>query len=93
MQPRRKSVAIIVVETVLFKLHAKLQEVAVTFATDARLLSLWSIKGISTEIILKKPYTQINAKLRDLTIRDLNPESVHKEVFMKLTFCQSLMLM
>lgn len=80
--------AIIVVETIIFKLNAKLQEVAVTFASDARLISLWSIKGISTEIILKKPYTQINAKLRDLTIKDLNPESVHKQVFMKNhTFC------
>lgn len=64
----------------MFKLNVKLQEVLVKFVADQNEISLCAIKGITTEITVKKPYTQINAMLLDLTVTDLNPKSIHKQV-------------
>lgn len=77
---KRSSLKSVVVETIIFKLHAKLHELTVLFATDQNQISSWAIKGITSEVMVKKSYTQVVAKLVDLTIKDLNPNSVHTKV-------------
>lgn len=64
----------------MFKLNAKLHELMVKFANEKNDISLCAIKGITSEVVVKKSYTQINAKLLDLIVSDLNPKSVHKQV-------------
>lgn len=78
--PKKKRHNSVVVDTIIFKLNAKLHEVMVKFVTDSYDISLCAIKGITSEITVKKPYTQIRAKLLDLIVSDLNPKSVHKQV-------------
>lgn len=78
--PKKKRTTVVVVETILFKLNAKLDQVEVKFVSDRQEIAFCAITGITTEIILKKPYTHIKAKLLDLAILDLNPKSIHKQV-------------
>lgn len=77
---KKKKVPVVVVETIIFKLNAKLDQVEVKFVSELHEISLCAIKGVATEIIVKKPYTQIKAILLDLVVSDLNPKSVHKKV-------------
>lgn len=86
MPIKKKKLPPVVVETILFKINAKLHEVLVKFVSDKKEISLFAIKGITTEIIVKKPYTQLKAKLNNLIISDLNPQSVHKEVLVLRNF-------
>lgn len=73
---KRKNVPVLV-ETIKFKLNAKLKELVVEFATDSSRISSCAIRGINADVIVKEPYTQINANLQDLAIIDLNPKTVH----------------
>ncbi|KAJ8953002.1 hypothetical protein NQ318_015363 [Aromia moschata] len=74
---KTKSVPLIV-ETIKFKLKAELHEVTVKFATDKNDISSCAIKGINADIIVKDTYTQVNAKLQEIVVIDLNPQSLHK---------------
>lgn len=81
MQPiKKKKTRITVIETIIFKLSAELDQVTVKFVSDLQEISLCAIKGVTTDIIVKKPYTQIRAQLLDLIVSDLNPKSIHKKV-------------
>lgn len=73
---KRKHVPV-VVETIKFKLNAQWNELVVEFATDEHRISSCAIRGINADVIVKEPYTQVNAKLQDLAIIDLNPKTVH----------------
>ncbi|XP_044259687.1 vacuolar protein sorting-associated protein 13 isoform X2 [Tribolium madens] len=67
----------IVVETIKFKLSSTLQEVNVEFATEYERISFWALKGVHANIIVKEPYTQINANLNQIVVVDLNPKTIH----------------
>ncbi|XP_018574731.1 vacuolar protein sorting-associated protein 13 isoform X2 [Anoplophora glabripennis] len=76
-KPKKKLQAV-VVETIKFKLLAELQEVSVKFANDRSNISSCAIKGIVSDIIVKDTYTQVNANLQEISVIDLNPDSLHK---------------
>ncbi|KAF5306759.1 hypothetical protein FQA39_LY01517 [Lamprigera yunnana] len=69
-----------VVETIQFKLQACLQELKVLFACDDCNIASCAIKGINSEVIVKSSYTQVTASLALLTVKDLNPESIHSKI-------------
>ncbi|KAJ8937448.1 hypothetical protein NQ314_011837 [Rhamnusium bicolor] len=77
-KPTKRKKVPLIVETIKFKLKADLQEVSVMFTTDKSNISSCAIRGINTDIIVKHTYTQINAKLIDIAVTDLNPESLHR---------------
>lgn len=77
---KKSSAKSVVIETIIFKVCAQLHELTIEFVTDQNAISLWAIKGITSEVIIKKPYTQIIAKLTDLIVKDLNPNSIHTKV-------------
>lgn len=68
------------VETIKFKLSANVDELAVEFTTKKEKISSWALQGIHSDIMIKASYTQINAKLDQIIIRDLNPHSIHSRV-------------
>lgn len=70
----------VVVESVKFKLRAALQEVTVMFATDIANISTCAIRGIDTTVIVKNTYTQVNATLKEISVIDLNPLTIHNTV-------------
>lgn len=67
-------------DTILFKLNAKLDQVEVKFISDLQEISLCAIKGVTSNMIVKKSYTEIKAHLLDMVITDLNQKSIHKKV-------------
>ncbi|RZC35600.1 vacuolar protein sorting-associated protein 13A-like, partial [Asbolus verrucosus] len=80
VESKKKKKKPIVVETIKFKLSGTVQELNAQFSCDKQPLSSWTLKGIHSDIIVKSSYTQINAKLNQIIIVDLNPESVHKMI-------------
>lgn len=50
------------------------------FATDTADISLCSVKGIDTTIIVKDTYTQVNAAVKGIEVIDLNPLTCHRMV-------------
>lgn len=70
----------VVIETIQFKLNARLDELVVVFACDKQQISSCAIKGIASEVIVKKSYTQITARLALLTVLDLNPKTIYSKV-------------
>jgi hypothetical protein len=66
-----------------FKLSASLQELAVEFTTAKARISTCALKGINADIMVKDSYTQINARLNQIAIVDLNPDTIHNLV----SFC------
>ncbi|CAH1965913.1 unnamed protein product [Acanthoscelides obtectus] len=65
------------VETIKFKLIVHLNELTLQFETDKSNISSCSVQGINTTIILKESYTEVEAKLMDVVIIDLDPNTLH----------------
>lgn len=61
-------------------MDAKLNEIVVQFANDTCDISQFSVKDLNLEIIVKKPYTQVKATLKDLVIIDCDPKSLYPTV-------------
>ncbi|GJQ73818.1 hypothetical protein Trydic_g18756, partial [Trypoxylus dichotomus] len=70
----------LVIETIVFKIEAKLSELTVVFCCDAGNISQFGIKDLNLEVIVKKPYTQIKTVLKDLVIIDCDPKSLYPKV-------------
>lgn len=70
----------VVIETILFKFDAKLTELDLLFANDACDISQIFIKDLNLEVIMKKPYTQVKAALREIEILDCTPHSLYPKV-------------
>ncbi|CAG9815731.1 unnamed protein product [Phaedon cochleariae] len=75
---KKKKKIPVVVSTIKFKLIAALKELNVKFATDATDISFCAIRGIDTTIIVKDSYTQVNARLQEIAVIDLNEQTIHK---------------
>lgn len=76
LKPRKK----ILVETISFKLTARLKEFNILFKNQARDISSVAIKGIHANVIVKSTYTQLDANLQDLVVLDLDPNTKHKKI-------------
>ncbi|KAI4459978.1 vacuolar protein sorting-associated protein vps13 [Holotrichia oblita] len=69
-----------VIETILFKLDAKLTELDLLFANDACDISQIFVKDLNLEVLMKKPYTQVKAVLREIEILDCTPHSIYPKI-------------
>lgn len=69
-----------VMDTIKFKLQAKLDEVSVKFANQNIDISLMAIKGLVADVIIKQAYTEVNARLINIAVVDLNKENTHNKV-------------
>ncbi|VEN38118.1 unnamed protein product [Callosobruchus maculatus] len=76
VQPHRKK-KVNYVETIKFKLVAQLNELTIQVESDKSNITSCSVRGINTTILLKDRYTEVEAKLMDIVIIDLDPNTVH----------------
>ncbi|CAG9772493.1 unnamed protein product [Ceutorhynchus assimilis] len=67
----------VVVESIKFKLIADIKEVMVELTSDALDISSFAIRGMEADVSVKATYTQVNAKLHELAVLDLNPDTKH----------------
>lgn len=72
---RRK--AVIKIENIKFKLIAKIEEITVAFACDRVNIANMAVRGLNSQITMREPYMQIDAKLKEIAIIDLNPQTHH----------------
>lgn len=68
------------VDTIDLKLRANLGEISLTLQNRARLVGALHIKGGEAAVIMKRSYTQVNAKLRDFEFLDLREYTRHNKV-------------
>lgn len=67
-------------ETVSFKLVANLDEIAILFTSNTQDLSLWQVKNVAADVQMHDAYTNVQAKLGNLIVQDLNPRTKYPKV-------------
>ena len=67
-------------DTVSFKLVANLDEIAILFTNDTRDLSLWQVKSVTADVQVRDAYTNVQARLGNLIVQDLNPRTKYPKV-------------
>lgn len=73
-------------DTIQFKLAANLHEVGVKFSDNVKDIGFCAIKGLNTEVMIKKKYTQVNANLNEIIVMDLNSQCIHDKVSKLLNY-------
>ncbi|XP_049821668.1 intermembrane lipid transfer protein Vps13-like isoform X2 [Aethina tumida] len=74
-----------VVDAIKFKLSASFNELKMMFGSDTGELFGCAIKGVQSQVIIKNTYTQVNAKLKELSVVDTNAFTVHSKIVQSLT--------
>lgn len=62
------------------KIVAKMQRVAVLIENDRRAIADLKIDNLTAGVVIKTSYTEVSAKLQDIIITDMNPETIHPTV-------------
>ncbi|XP_029176856.1 vacuolar protein sorting-associated protein 13 isoform X2 [Nylanderia fulva] len=68
------------VECIDLKVSAKIGSINVKISSVVRDISAFYIEGISASFLSKSSYSQVNADLASISIKDLNPVSVYKDI-------------
>lgn len=74
---RRKRQA---VECVDLKVNAKIDSINLKISTAARDITAFYIEGISASFLSKSSYSQVNADLASISIKNLNPTSIYRDI-------------
>lgn len=69
------------VESIQLKVNVKIGAIEIGFATDRRPLSVVQLKGAAAGLILKSSYTEVDCTVASIQVEDLNPVTIHKEVY------------
>ncbi|XP_015584675.1 vacuolar protein sorting-associated protein 13 isoform X2 [Cephus cinctus] len=69
-----------VVECIDLKVNAKFGSISIKMASDFRDISAFFIEGIAAGFIMKASYSQANATLASINIKDLNTSSAYKNI-------------
>lgn len=89
-QSSSKKSARILIDTIDLKLRAHLGEISVTIRNKARSVGKLLIKGGETAVIMKRSYTQVDAKLVNMEVIDLRPDIKHNKVLSILGSSEAL---
>lgn len=68
------------VECIDLKVGAKIGSINLKISSVVRDISALYIEGISASFLSKSSYSQVNADLASISIKDLNPVSVYKDI-------------
>lgn len=77
---RQKHKRAAVVESIKIHLIANLEQVGVLLTCRARPIASLKIQHFDAGVILKSSYTELNVRLRNILITDLNRETIHSKV-------------
>ncbi|KAK0157380.1 hypothetical protein PV328_011128 [Microctonus aethiopoides] len=69
-----------VVECIDLKIKAKIGTISLKIANNVREISALLIQGITAGYLMKISYSQVNVNLTSLIIKDLNPNTMHKNI-------------
>lgn len=68
------------VECIDLKVNAKIGSINLKISSAARDITAFYIKGMSASFLSKSSYSQVNADLASVSIKDLNPASAYKDI-------------
>ncbi|KAL0119958.1 hypothetical protein PUN28_007968 [Cardiocondyla obscurior] len=68
------------VECIDLKVNAKIGSINLKISSDARDITALYIEGISVNFLSKSSYSQVNADLASISVKDLNPASMYKDI-------------
>ncbi|XP_018341629.1 PREDICTED: vacuolar protein sorting-associated protein 13C isoform X1 [Trachymyrmex septentrionalis] len=68
------------VECIDLKVNAKIDSINLKISSATRDITAFYIKGISASFLSKSSYLQVNADLTSISIKDLNPISMYKDI-------------
>ncbi|CAG9795097.1 unnamed protein product [Diatraea saccharalis] len=68
------------VESIQMKVNVKIDAIEICFATDRRPLSSVQLRGATTGLVMKSSYMQLDCTIGSITVEDLNPVTIHKEI-------------
>lgn len=74
---RRKRQA---VECIDLKVNAKIGSINLKISSAARDITALYIEGISASFLSKSSYSQVNADLASISVKDLNPASIYRDI-------------
>lgn len=89
-QSSSKKLSRILIDTIDLKLRAHLGEISVTICNKSRSVGKLLIKGGDTAVIMKRSYTQVDAKLANMEVVDLRPDIKHNKVLSILGSSEAL---
>lgn len=69
-----------IVDSIRIKLIAKMEQVSIGIETEKRPITNLKIRNLNAGVIMKTSYTELNLKLQDIIIEDLNTETIHSTV-------------
>lgn len=68
------------VECIDLKVNAKIDSINLKISSATRDITALYIEGISANFLSKSSYSQVNADLASISIKDLNPVSMYKDI-------------
>ncbi|XP_071565919.1 intermembrane lipid transfer protein Vps13 isoform X2 [Temnothorax nylanderi] len=68
------------VECIDLKVNAKIGSINLKISSAARDITALYVEGISASFLSKSSYSQVNADLASLSIKDLNPSSMYRDI-------------
>lgn len=75
-----------VVESILFKLSAQMNNLSVKLTNDKVDIAKFDLVGLDAELIMKKSYTQVTVHLGNIAVYDLNFKTRHQKVKLLLKY-------
>lgn len=69
-----------VVASVKMRMIANIEAISLQLTSRKRPLSMMQVKNFVTNVTLKDSYTEVNIGLKDIVVRDLNPNTIHTDV-------------
>lgn len=73
-----------VVDSIKFKVIAKLEDVAVELQNETRSIAILEIQNLQAGVSIKSSCTDIKLKLQDIIVTDRNPDAVHSKVCLNI---------
>lgn len=69
-----------IVDSIKVKVVAKMEQVAIEIENERRPITSLRIENMNAGVIMKTSYTELTLKLQDITVTDLNSETIHSTV-------------
>lgn len=77
---RNSSKVLTIVDSIKIKLIAKMEQVSIGIENEKRPITHLKIQNLNAGVIMKTSYTELNLKLQDIIVEDLNSENIHSTV-------------
>ncbi|XP_029725509.1 intermembrane lipid transfer protein Vps13 isoform X2 [Aedes albopictus] len=69
-----------IVDSIKIRVKAKLEDVTVELQNDKRSIAVLEVQNLTSSAIVKSSYTEVNIRLEDIVLTDINPATIHTKI-------------